>query len=280
MSALIIKSNSKVNIGLNILNHRPDGYHNINTVFQEIDFHDTLIVEKQKSGFSFSCNVDWLSNSNNNLCFQAWKKLKRLYDFGGVSIKLEKNIPPGKGLGGGSSNAASVLKALVKLYKLKISRKKLEQIGSGIGADIPFFINGGTQIGKGIGEVLKPLNVHIPGRYLLVMPKIFIDTSWAFRKFKKILDKPRDTINFTDFLKNGNIHFELFENDFESIVVPAYPEIGVIKNKLRDLGAVYASLSGSGSTVFGIFDEDATAKVAESHFLSKYKIFLSNPIKS
>ena len=112
------------------------------------------------------------------------------------------------------------------------------------------------------------------------MPKLFINTSWAYEKFKKILDKPRDTINFPDFIKNGNIHFELFENDFESIVVPAYPEIGVIKNKLLDLGATYASLSGSGSTVFGIFDEDAVAKTAESHFLSKYKIFLSNPIES
>ena len=280
MSVLIIKSNSKVNIGLNILNLRSDGYHNINTIFQEIDFHDTLIVEKQKSGFNFSSNVNWLSNSNDNLCFKAWEKLKSLYDFGGVSIKLEKNIPPGKGLGGGSSNAANVLKAIVKLYKLKITKNKLEQIGSEIGADIPFFIKGGTQIGKGIGSILKPLNVHIPGRYLLVMPKLFINTSWAYEKFKKILDKPRDTINFPDFIKSGNIHFELFENDFESIVVPAYPEIGVIKNKLLDLGATYASLSGSGSTVFGIFDEDAVAKTAESHFLSKYKIFLSNPIES
>tara|TARA_B000000460_G_scaffold190432_1_gene137555 strand:- start:269 stop:901 length:633 start_codon:yes stop_codon:yes gene_type:complete len=207
----------------------------------------------------------------------AWQKMVDVFGLGGVSIELEKRIPAGGGLGGGSSNAATILKGLRKLYELDVSDDELETIGIDLGADVPFFIKGKTQIGDGVGEILKPIETIINGSYLLVAPDLHIDTKWAYGEFKNILDRSNELVNFPGFIRKGIIPFELFENDFEAIVVPAYPEIGQIKNSLRVHGARFASLSGSGSTVFGVFDEDADAKSAESHFSSRYNTFITNP---
>ena len=277
MSHLVLKSHAKVNIGLQIRNQRPDGYHNIHTIFQELDFHDTIRLEKRDSNCQFSSNVDWLAKDDSNLCVMAWQKMVDVFGLGGVSIELEKRIPAGGGLGGGSSNAATILKGLRKLYELDVSDDELENIGIDLGADVPFFIKGKTQIGDGIGEILKPIKTVINGCYLLVVPDLHIDTKWAYGEFKNILDRPNEIVNFLGFIRKEIIPFELFENDFEAIVVPAYPEIGQIKNSLRVHGARFASLSGSGSTVFGVFDEDADAKSAESHFSSRYNTFITNP---
>jgi len=277
MSHLVLKSHAKVNIGLQIRNQRPDGYHNIHTVFQELDFHDTIRLEKRTSSCQFSSNVDWLAKDDSNLCVKAWQKMVHAFGLGGVSIELEKRIPAGGGLGGGSSNAATILKGLRKLYELDVSDDELETIGIELGADVPFFIKGKTQIGDGIGEILKPIETIINGCYLLVVPDLHIDTKWAYGEFKNILDRPNEIVNFSGFIRKEIIPFELFENDFEAIVVPAYPEIGQIKNSLRAHGARFASLSGSGSTVFGVFDEDADAKSAESYFSSRYSTFITNP---
>ena len=277
MSHLVLKSHAKVNIGLQIRNQRPDGYHNIHTIFQELDFHDTIRLEKRDSNCQFSSNVDWLAKDDSNLCVMAWQKMVDVFGLGGVSIELEKRIPAGGGLGGGSSNAATILKGLRKLYELDVSDDELETIGIDLGADVPFFIKGKTQIGDGIGEILKPIEIIINGYYLLVAPDLQIGTKWAYGEFKNILDRPNEIVNFLGFIRKEIIPFELFENDFEAIVVPAYPEIGQIKNSLRVHGARFASLSGSGSTVFGVFDEDADAKSAESHFSSRYNTFITNP---
>jgi len=277
MSHLVLKSHAKVNIGLQIRNQRTDGYHNIHTIFQELDFHDTIILEKRDSSCQFSSNVDWLPKDDSNLCVKAWQKMVDTFGLGGVSIELDKRIPAGGGLGGGSSNAATILKGLRKLYELDVSDDELETIGINLGADVPFFIKGKTQIGDGVGEILKPIEPIINGSYLLVAPDFHIDTKWAYGEFKNILDRPNEIVNFPGFIRKEIIPFELFENDFEAIVVPAYPEIGQIKNSLRAHGARFASLSGSGSTVFGVFDEDADAKSAESHFSSRYNTFITNP---
>jgi 4-diphosphocytidyl-2-C-methyl-D-erythritol kinase len=243
-----------------------------------LDFHDTIRLEKRGSSCQFSSNVDWLAKDDSNLCVKAWQKMVDVFGLGGVSIELEKRIPAGGGLGGGSSNAATILKGLRKLYELDVSDHELETMGIDLGADVPFFIKGKTQIGDGIGEILKPIETIINGCYLLVAPDLHIDTKWAYGEFKNILDKPNEIVNFLGFIRKEIIPFELFENDFEAIVVPAYPEIGQIKNSLRAHGARFASLSGSGSTVFGVFDKDADAKSAESHFSSRYNTFITNPI--
>ncbi|MBT5114512.1 MAG: 4-(cytidine 5'-diphospho)-2-C-methyl-D-erythritol kinase [Candidatus Marinimicrobia bacterium] len=272
---MLLKSKAKVNIGLQIRDRRPDGYHTIHTLFQELDFHDIITLEKRESGCGFSSNVDWLKNDDSNLCVKAWRKMVDVFGIGGISIQLEKRIPAGGGLGGGSSNAATVLKGLRQLYELDLSDDELESLSVDLGADVPFFIRGGLQSGDGIGEVLKPLKPRIDGCFLCVVPDLYIDTKWAYGQVKNILDKPKDLVNFAGFIQKVNIPFELFENDFEAIVVPAYPEIGHIKNSLRAHGARFASLSGSGSTVYGIFDEEVDAKLAKSQIFSHYNTFIT-----
>ena len=131
-----------------------------------------------------------------------------------------------------------------------------------IGADVPFFIRGGTQLGEGIGEILTPINVQLDFTFLLVIPPVFISTEWAYNELKNVLEDRVEKANFADLFKRDEIPFELFQNDFERIVIPAHPEIGEIKDSLLNNRARYASLSGSGSTVFGMFDEDTAANAA------------------
>ena len=277
MASLAIKSHAKVNVGLQIRNKRSDGFHNIHTIFQELELHDTISLRLQDSGCSFTSNVSWLRNDVSNLCVRAWEHLSKYYDIGGVSIDLTKSIPAGSGLGGGSSNAASVIKGLVKLYKIDISEKELHSIATSLGADVSFFLDGGLQQGDGIGEKLTRLPGVINGVYLLIIPNFHISTDWAYKSYKNFLDEGRDQVNFAGFLNRDIVPFEFFENDFESIVVPAYPEIGEIKKKLEACGSRFASLSGSGSTVYGIFDDESNAISAESYFSSKYTTFITYP---
>ena len=283
MKAFQAKSFAKVNIGLKIINQRKDGLHNIETVFQEIDLHDIITLRKtSEKGCTFNSNVSWLRNDSNNLCVKAYNQLSNKIQKGGVSINLHKKIPPGSGLGGGSSNAASVLKGLCKLYDISLSDCELAKIALRIGSDVPFFIKGGMQSLKGAGSELLPHSGCITGFYLLAIPNIHIDTKWAYNSYDKsfFLDCRTDEVNFASCLSKRAIPFELFENDFEKIVVPSYPEIGQIKEKLQSYGSKFTSLSGTGSTVFGIFDNLDIAKSAKSLFPNSLNTFIVNPIPS
>ena len=281
MEKVVINSNAKVNIGLKVLKKKDDGYHDIVTIFQEIDLYDIITLTKNSHGCNFNSNVDWLQNDENNLCVLAYKIMDKNYGIGGLNIDLNKKIPPGSGLGGGSSNAASIMKGVCDLYGLSVTQNELEHIAVDIGADVPFFINGSTQLGEGIGQRLTPLKKKICGKYLIIIPDILIETSWAYSQFKNGLDTSGSSINFADLLNKKTVSFnklKLIENDFESIVIPAYPEIGKIKEKLCALGAQYDSLSGSGSTVFGIFNDEALLEKAFSYFTPKYNTFISYPV--
>ena len=271
-------SNSKVNIGLKVLNQRDDGYHNIYTVFQELDFGDSITIEKTDSGCTIKSNVDWIPTDKSNMCHKAYSAIRTKFpDLGGISIHIEKNVPIGSGLGGGSANAAAVLKGMNELYGLGLSNSELENIGASVGADVPFFIGGGTQLGEGIGDKLTLLPSHIQGTYLLVIPDVSISTPWAYSELINKLNSEELMPNFAGFFSGDYASLKIFENDFERIVIPAYPEIGAIKRKLLELGARFASLSGSGSTVYGIFDEDASAKEAELFFRPTHQTILANP---
>jgi len=281
MNTVKINSNAKVNIGLKVLSLRKDGYHDIVTIFQEINLFDIIYISINPLGCNFNSNVNWLINDKSNLCITAYEAMKKIFDINGINIDLTKNIPRGSGLGGGSSNAASVLKGIRQLYDLDISDNELENIASEIGADVPFFIRGSIQLGEGIGDRLTPLKINIKGKYLIIIPEVIINTFWAYSQFKNNLDSSLSSINFAGLSIGKTISLDmlkLFENDFESIVVPTYPEIGKIKEKLHALGARYASLSGSGSTVFGIFNDDVSLNNAFSYFSPKYKTFITNPL--
>ena len=272
-----INSYAKINLGLHILNKRQDEYHNIITVFQEIDFCDQISIEKSDD-FIFETNVDWLDKKNNT-CIQAFNATKEKFpNISNIKINLIKNIPPGAGLGGGSSNGTSILKGINELFALKMNHDELIELSKKISADSPFFVNGGLQIGEGTGGDLSPVESHLNGVYiLLVMPDIKIDTKNAY---KKCLLKDKTNIKFAgmlDELKNYDLSSELFYNDFEVYVFTTHPEIGKIKLTILDLGAKYASLSGSGSTVFGIFSNKKDALKAHQFFSPHFSTIITNP---
>ena len=272
-----INSYAKINLGLHILNKREDQYHNIITVFQEIDFCDQISIEKSDD-FIFETNVDWLDKKNNT-CIQAFNATKEKFpNISNIKINLIKNIPPGAGLGGGSSNGTSTLKGINELFALKMSHDDLIELSKKISADSPFFVNGGLQVGEGTGGDLSPVESHLNGVYiLLVMPDIKIDTKNAY---KKCLLKDKTNIKFAgmlDELKNYDLSSELFYNDFEVYVFTTHPEIGKIKLTILDLGAKYASLSGSGSTVFGIFSNKKDALKAHQFFSPHFSTIITNP---
>ena len=278
---LICPSYSKVNIGLKVLSQRDDGYHNIYTIFQELNFGDSIDIEKRDHGFKIIANVDWVPTNKSNICYKAYTEIKKEFsEVKGIHIKIDKKIPIGSGLGGGSANAAALLKGIKKIYKLEVTESKLEEIGGEVGADVPFFIRGKTQLGEGIGDKLTQLPKAIIGTYLLVIPKISIRTEWAYSVIKNRLNNQNKNAKFSSFINEDYSSLQIFENDFEQIVIPAYPEIGAIKSKLLNLGARFASLSGSGSTVYGVYDDEASAKEAELLFHTSHQTILANPTNS
>jgi len=197
MNSIDLKAHAKVNIGLQVRDQRNDGFHNIHTVFQELDLHDTVLLERQVSGWSIIIDDTKIPNDENNTSVQAYLAVKKQFpEIDGISITLNKHIPSGAGLGGGSSDAAAVLRGLRELYDLPLDNKKLSEIAVKIGADVPFFLLGGTQIGNGIGDILSQVNNPVDGFYLLIVPDIFISTAWAYKALKKHLKDDTDRPNF------------------------------------------------------------------------------------
>lgn len=278
---------AKINLGLKIISQRPDGYHTIETLFQEISLADTIELEKASNGWQFSCDNSDIPTDESNLCVQAYLELKAQFpDLGGIRIHLKKRIPIGAGLGGGSSNTATVLKGMNKFYVLNLSNKRLEEMAYSIGADAPFFIRGKTQLASGIGEVLSPVTTPPMGVILLVTPPIQIDTEWAYREVKNYLSDYRCKGKFAAAYEKEDFLLpfswckveKLFENDFEPLVFQTYPEIGRIKDQLLENGAEFASLSGSGSTVFGIYKEERDVHRVMDLFPPPFQTFIAHPI--
>jgi len=271
-----IKSNAKVNLALRITDKLDNGYHTLSTIFQEIDLHDTIIFSPSEK-FNFSSDDKSLPIDSRNLCVSAYELMKakagKINDW---SIYLEKVIPMGAGLGGGSSNAATVIKFLNEVWNLDYSNKKLKEIGLQLGCDVPFYIEGKTQGATGVGEKLEKLD--FPSNYwiLLVCPSIHISTVWAYKNFS--LTNKKKNYTFGSLIENEEIQWQLFENQFETIVFQSYPEIRNIKDMLSKEGAKYSGLSGSGSTVIGIFSKEQEAIKAQSVF-SKYPTFISLPVR-
>ena len=276
-----IKSTAKINIGLHVHNKRSDGFHNISTLFQEIDFCDIIKIQEKKE---FSCITDCGDILEaDNFGTKAFNILKSQHpEIPNVNILIKKTIPTNAGLGGGSSNGTAVLMGLNNLFDLKISNEKLSRMASDISSDSSFFVKGGLQFGSKRGEKLDAIeNIKISDHILLVCPKIKISTKEAFSHLKNHLLNENMDINLSELLrelKNYNFNSKLFKNDFEMYVFETHPEIGAIKLKILDFGAEYASLSGTGSTVFGIFSSKKDLLKAKSFFSPQYSTYYVNPI--
>ncbi|MDR1581751.1 MAG: 4-(cytidine 5'-diphospho)-2-C-methyl-D-erythritol kinase [Prevotellaceae bacterium] len=248
---------SKINLGLNVISKRDDGYHNIETVFFPVHgLTDVLeIVESDKFSFTQTgINVD--STTENNLCVKAYRILEKDCNLPPVAIYLHKVIPPGAGLGGGSSDAAFTLTVLNKMFELDMSHEQLKFYATVLGSDCAFFIDNVPSKASGRGELLEPVKINISGLYLLIVkPDIHVSTKEAYTN---ITPRTPD-LSVTDIIKlpveqwRGKLH-----NDFEKSIFPLHPAIAEIKEKMYEHGALYSSMSGSGASVFGLFSESNT----------------------
>ncbi|MBS1270902.1 MAG: 4-diphosphocytidyl-2-C-methyl-D-erythritol kinase [Candidatus Marinimicrobia bacterium] len=280
MDRLRLQSSAKVNLGLRIVGQRPDGYHFIDTVFQEIDFGDEITFQRTDfPGIQFETDSTSLPFDSSNLCVKAYELLRKHYpEIDGVKISLKKNIPIGAGLGGGSSNAATTLLGLAKLFALDVSGKKLLSLATELGADVPFFLYGGTAHGTGVGDQIHPLDTNFDESILLVCPDIHISTAWAYNNVKYDLTNQQPGNKFKGFFDKRE-QFQRLVNDFEPLVLARYSEIGDIKHQLMHLQADYVSLSGSGSVVFGIYADNNVARQAAAELSSHYRVELVQPVR-
>jgi 4-diphosphocytidyl-2-C-methyl-D-erythritol kinase len=247
--------NCKINIGLRVVRKREDGYHDLETIFYPVyGLHDELEVEIADE-FAFlqdGIEVDCLPTDN--LIYKVYQRMQEHFpQIGNVRIRFKKNIPFGAGLGGGSSDAAHMAIALNELFQLGLTQKQLAEEVRPLGADCPFFIYNTPCYAEGIGDKLTPISLDLSGmRLVMIKPDCGVSTKEAYAGIK-----PKGSSELFKVFQNGSELFKLATNDFEDTVFVAHPEIAEIKQRLLDAGAVYAAMSGSGSTVFGLFEHDA-----------------------
>ncbi len=277
--AMRVQSGCKINLGLQILDKREDGYHNLKTVFYPLSAPcDTLTIETvPDKGIAVSCSVSGIDPQNNTLT-----KAYTLYDAEnplpfGLKVFLEKGVPHGAGLGGGSANAAALLQVLQEKAKKPLPFARLAAIAAKIGADVPFFLYNTPCKAEGIGEILTPIALDLSAYcLLLIMPDIQISTAWAFKKLaeqKKLLTSKEEQDKNARSLLLGSAYME---NDFERVVFKAFSPLGESKKILLANNAAYASLSGTGSSLFGLFEQEkdmkrALNKLTEQKFFKNWK---------
>ncbi|MBN1352271.1 4-(cytidine 5'-diphospho)-2-C-methyl-D-erythritol kinase [candidate division KSB1 bacterium] len=278
----IYSSNAKINIGLRILGKRPDGYHDIETVFQEVDLHDTISMTPAMDGIEITCSHPDLPTDERNLAYKAAALVKKTYSVSsGIQIFIEKRIPFGAGLGGGSSNAAVVLKGLSAIWNLAIPKIELNALALQLGSDVPFFLEGGVALAHGRGEIITKVKSFPNFICLLVYPNIEISTKWSYKNYNLFLTKTKKNVKLGgSFLKSIKLREfrDVFHNDLEGIAFRHYPVLGKIKQQLFHYNAEFALMSGSGSTVYGLFDSETEAQKAKGEFDSLFHTFLTYPV--
>lgn len=250
---MIVFPNAKINLGLNVVERRPDGYHNLETVFYPVALCDVLeVLPGEKFEFS-SSGILIDSDIDNNLVVRAFRLLEGEFSLPPVRIHLHKVIPLGAGLGGGSSDAAWMLKVVNEMFRLNLDRQQLMRYAATLGADCPFFIDNQPAHASGIGEILTPENISLTDfSIVIVKPPVSVNTAWAYRS----IQPKRGEISIRECVQKAvETWQDMLVNDFEIPVFQQFPEIKEIRDRLGDMGAIYAAMSGSGSAVFGIFKE-------------------------
>lgn len=253
---MITFPNAKINLGLNIVEKRPDGYHNLETIFYPINLQDALeVTRRENNDKEYTLHISGSpleGEPEDNLVVKAYKLLKK--DYPGllpVDIHMYKHIPAGAGLGGGSSDAACMIKLLNDKFSLGLSTERMEEYAVKLGADCAFFIRNKPVFATGIGNLFEPVELSLKGYHIiLIKPDIFVSTRNAFAEIKPV----RPAVSLKEIVKQPMETWKhSMKNDFEDSVFKKFPEIAAIKDELYDLGAVYAAMSGSGSSVYGIF---------------------------
>lgn len=262
-----LKALAKINLGLDVVRRREDGYHEVRMIMQTIQLYDRLDIKRtQEPGIQIQTNLSFLPVNENNLIYKAAKLLMDEFSItDGVSVKLDKRIPVAAGMAGGSTDAAAMLIGVNRLFSLGLTKRQLMERGVQIGADVPYCIMRGTALAEGIGEALSPLPPMVKCPVLIAKPSISVSTKFVYQNLK--LDDTTihpDIDRLIDDIKAKNLHdiAAHMGNVLETVTIPNYPVIDEIKKHMLSNGAVGAMMSGSGSTVFGLFDDEDTAKKA------------------
>ena len=261
MNTISKKAYGKINLALDTIGKRQDGYHLVRMIMQTVNLYDIItITKKQTPGITLTTNRPDLPTDENNLIYKAAKLLiEEFYITNGVTIHLEKHIPVAAGMAGGSTDCAATLEGMNTLFSLGLSEDELMKRGVTLGADVPYCIMGGTALSEGIGEVLTPLTDMVNCKVLLIKPDIDISTKWVYTtlKWEQLTSHPDidGMIRALDSRSLTDISAKL-ENVLETVTIPANPVIEDIKNTMKSLGALNALMSGSGPTVFGLFEEE------------------------
>ena len=262
-----LKALAKINRGLDVVRRREDGYHEVRMIMQTIQLYDRLDIKRtQEPGIQIQTNLSFLPVNENNLIYKAAKLLMDEFSItDGVSVKLDKRIPVAAGMAGGSTDAAAMLIGVNRLFSLGLTKRQLMERGVQIGADVPYCIMRGTALAEGIGEALSPLPPMVKCPVLIAKPSISVSTKFVYQNLK--LDDTTihpDIDRLIDDIKAKNLHdiAAHMGNVLETVTIPNYPVIDEIKKHMLSNGAVGAMMSGSGPTVFGLFDDEDTAKKA------------------
>lgn len=254
---MITFPNAKINLGLNVVSKRPDGYHNLETIFYPINIKDALeiiVKERQDKDTFFEAGIKIDADPDNNLVMKSLRLMRAQYTFPSVEVHLLKKIPFGAGLGGGSADASFMLKLLNQTFQLNVTDEELADLAVQLGADCPFFIHNRPVFASGIGEIFEEIELSLKDYYFaLVKPDIHVSTKDAFALITP--QAPKQSLK--DIIRLPvRAWKEVMVNDFEASVFAKYPDISLIKDALYKQGALYASMTGSGSSVFGIFKEE------------------------
>lgn len=274
-----LRAYAKINIGLNVLGKRSDGYHDLETVFHEIDCFDEIELERHDK-ITMTADSILVPIDGSNLCLSAAKLLqKEKHIRQGVMIHLKKNIPIGAGLGGGSSDAAAVLCGLNRFWELNLSNNQLRSLAVQIGSDVPFFVDGGTAYATGRGEILEPFSFALPFWIAVVTPLIRISTAWAYNHISPKRNGKGNGLQakLVKQISNPQKLASIAQNDFEQSVFQTYPELSRIKEKLKEMDAVFSLMSGSGSSIYGFFEDEKKALAAISSFPKNYQTSITAP---
>jgi len=262
VDTLTLSAPAKINYRLDVIGKRPDGYHDLRMIMQRVNLCDEITLTLTGTpGINVTCDSKGAPDGPGNI---AWKAAQALLDHAecdtGVTIEIKKNIPVAAGLGGGSSDAASVLMGMNELLKLGLTEQKLMEIGCRVGADVPFFIFKKTALAEGIGEKLTPLPKMPKCWILLVNPAVHVSTSWVYKSLQ--LTNRGELNKLPEFFESIEDVVSILSNDLESVTIPAFPVISDIKERLMNLGAAGSMMSGSGPTVFGVFKSFDVAETA------------------
>jgi 4-diphosphocytidyl-2-C-methyl-D-erythritol kinase len=274
-----VRSFAKINLGLRVVRKRSDGFHDIETIFQQIDLHDDMTIVATNDGLiHITTSTPACPADATNLAYRAADLLRKALDnpLLGCRIHLDKKIPAGAGLGGGSSNGAVALKVLNQLWGGSLSESQLIDLAARLGSDVPFFISGGLAFGCGRGERLLPIEKPITFFGLLICPEVHISTAWVYNNLKLNLTNNDILANFSGFipkLDETSKWKKALKNDLTSVVFRAHPEFRSVIEDLYKFDAFYAQMSGSGSTLFGLFERQEKQCSAEHFLARKYKSY-------